>query len=71
MQGVEPIEELMAEAENNLDNMQIIHDFVQSFLNKDITVEKFKRGPALKKMYADDDDFFDSDETEIINSIFR
>jgi hypothetical protein len=71
-QGVEPIEELMAEAENNLDNMQIIHDFVQSFLNKDITVEKFKRGPVLKKMYADDDgDFFDFDETEIINSIFR
>jgi hypothetical protein len=71
-QGVEPIEELMAEAENNLDNMQIIHDFVQSFLNKEITVEKFKRGPALKKMYADDDDdFFDFDETEIINSIFR
>jgi hypothetical protein len=71
-QGVEPIEELMAEAENNLDNMQIIHDFVQSFLNKEITVEKFKRGPVLKKMYADDDDdFFDFDETEIINSIFR
>ncbi len=70
-QGVEPIEELMAEAENNLDNMQIIHDFVQSFLKKEITVEKFKRGPALKKMYADDDDFFDFDETEIINSIFR
>jgi predicted nucleic acid-binding Zn-ribbon protein len=71
-QGVEPIEELMAEAENNLDNMQIIHDFVQSFLNKEITVDKFKRGPVLKKMYADDDDdFFDFDETEIINSIFR
>jgi hypothetical protein len=70
-QGVEPIEELMAEAEHNLDNMQIIHDFVQSFLNKEITVEKFKRGPALKKMYDDDDDFFDFDETEIINSIFR
>lgn len=70
-QGVEPIEELMAEAENNLENMQIIRDFVLSFSNKEITVEKFKRGPALKKMYVDDDDFFDFDETEIINSIFR
>ncbi len=70
-QGIEPIEELMAEAENNLENVQIIRDFVLSFSNKEITVEKFKRGPALKKMYIDDDDFFDFDETEIINSIFR
>jgi predicted nucleic acid-binding Zn-ribbon protein len=71
-QGVEPIEELMAEAENNLENVQIIRDFVLSFSNKEITVEKFKRGPVLKKMYVDDDDdFFDFDETEIINSIFR
>jgi hypothetical protein len=68
-QGIEPIEELMAEAENNLENMQIIHAFVQSFSEKEITVEKFKRGPVLKKMH--DDDFFDFDETEIINSIFR
>jgi hypothetical protein len=70
-QGLEPIEELMAEAENNLENMQIIRDFVRSFSDKEITIEKFKRGPVLKKMYVDDDDFFDFDETEIINSIFR
>jgi predicted nucleic acid-binding Zn-ribbon protein len=69
-QGIEPIEELMAEAENNLENVQIIRDFVLSFSNKEITVEKFKRGPVLKKMY-DDDDSFDFDETEVINSIFR
>jgi predicted nucleic acid-binding Zn-ribbon protein len=70
-QGVEPIEELMAEAENNLENVQIIRDFVLSFFNKEITVEKFKRGPVLNQIYDDDDDFFDFDETEIINSIFR
>jgi predicted nucleic acid-binding Zn-ribbon protein len=72
-QGIEPIEELMAEAENNLENVQIIRDFVLSFCNKEITVEKFKRGPVLKEMYEDDDDddFFDFDEREIINSIFR
>jgi predicted nucleic acid-binding Zn-ribbon protein len=70
-QGIEPIEELMAEAENNLENVQIIRDFVLSFSNKEITVEKFKRGPVLNQIYDDDDDFFDFDETEIINSIFR
>jgi predicted nucleic acid-binding Zn-ribbon protein len=70
-QGVEPIEELMAEAEVNLENVQAIRDFVQSFLDKKITVERFKRGPVIKKAYHDDDDFFDFDEREIINSIFR
>jgi uncharacterized pyridoxamine 5'-phosphate oxidase family protein len=71
-QGIEPIEELMAEAENNLENVQIIRDFVLSFFNKEISVEKFKRGPVLRQIYDDDDDdFFDFDETEIINSIFR
>ena len=55
-QGVEPIEELMAEAENNLENVQMIHDFVKSFSDKKITVEKFKRGPVLKKMHDDEDD---------------
>jgi predicted nucleic acid-binding Zn-ribbon protein len=70
-QGIEPIEELMAEAENNLENVQIIRDFVLSFFNKEITVEKFRRGPVLRQIYDDDDDFFDFDETEIINSIFR
>ncbi len=70
-QGIEPIEELMAEAEINLENVQIIRDFVRSFSDKQITVEKFKRGPVLRRVH--DDDYFndDFDEMEIINSIFR
>jgi predicted nucleic acid-binding Zn-ribbon protein len=70
-QGIEPIEELMAEAEINLENVQTIRDFVRSFSDKQITVEKFKRGPVLRRVH--DDDYFndDFDEMEIINSIFR
>jgi predicted nucleic acid-binding Zn-ribbon protein len=73
-QGIEPIEELMAEAEINLENVQTIRDFVQSFSDKKITVEKFKRGPVLRRVHEDEDDFLDFDdfdELEIINSIFR
>jgi predicted nucleic acid-binding Zn-ribbon protein len=73
-QGIEPIEELMAEAEINLENVQTIRDFVQSFSDKKITVEKFKRGPVLRRVHEDEDeflDFDDFDEMEIINSIFR
>jgi hypothetical protein len=70
-QGIEPIEELMAEAEINLENVQTIRDFVRSFSDKQITVEKFKRGPVLRRVH--DDNYFndDFDEMEIINSIFR
>jgi hypothetical protein len=73
-QGIEPIEELMAEAEINLENVQTIRDFVQAFSDKKITVEKFKRGPVLRRVHEDEDDFLDFDELdemEIINSIFR
>jgi hypothetical protein len=70
-QGVDPIEELMAEAEINLENVQAIRDFVQSFLDKKITVEKFKRGPVLRRVYVEEDDFLGFDDFEIINSIFR
>jgi hypothetical protein len=35
-------------------------------------VEKFKRGPVLRRVHEDDFvDFDDLDELEIINSIFR
>jgi hypothetical protein len=73
-QGIEPIEELMVEAEINLENVQTIRDFVQAFADKKITVEKFKRGPVLRRVHEDEDDFLDFDdfdELEIINSIFR
>jgi hypothetical protein len=48
--GMDPLNEMVAEAQINLENIETLRDFVQSFLDKKITVERFKRGPKLKRM---------------------
>jgi hypothetical protein len=58
--GIDPLDEMVAEAKINLENIETLRDFVQSFLDKKITVERFKRGPKLKRM--DGREFLDEDD---------
>jgi hypothetical protein len=58
--GLDPIESLVKEAQVNLDNATILRDFVQSFLDKKITVERFSRGPKFRR--ADGREYLDEDD---------
>jgi hypothetical protein len=58
--GMDPLQEMVTEARINLENIETLRDFVQSFLDKKITVERFKRGPKLQRM--DGREFLDEDD---------
>jgi hypothetical protein len=66
-QGINPLDELIEEAQHNLDNITTLRDFVQSFIDRKITVAEFKRGPKVEEDY----DYFDEDDFDIMESIFR
>lgn len=63
--GIHPIDTMVQQAQDELAEVINLRDFVQSFLDKKITVAEFSRGPQRDE-YFEEDDFDD-----FVISIFR
>jgi hypothetical protein len=64
--GLHPIDTLVEQAQEELEVTTVLRDFVQSFLDKKITVAEFRRGPQLETDFEDFLEDFDVFEDFVI-----
>jgi hypothetical protein len=65
--GIQPIDTIVQQAQDELADVINLRDFVQSFLDKKITVAEFRRGPQ-----RDEDEYFEEEDfDDFLISIFR